>query len=84
MAFFAPLDDHDDILEPERLLAQVAEAAPAASEPDPVIVDTLSPPLPPVAATSPATDPLAPPAPQPRGWQPAFVADDKRKRNLSE
>jgi hypothetical protein len=84
MAFFAPLDDRDDILEPERLIAQAARAA---SEPDPVIVDTLSPPLPPVAETSTATDPLAPPAPesrQQRGWQPAFVADDKRKRNLSE
>jgi hypothetical protein len=98
MAFFAPVDDRNEHgslappsvapLRPHDDLVDVVEYMPpalqAGTEQEPVIVDTMDP-LPPVAAEKLAPQPNASDTAQPRrGWQPAFVADDTRKRNLIE
>ena len=81
MAFFAPFGDHNDLVDIVRYEPPVLQAEP---EPDPVIVNTIDP-LPPVAAEEPAPQQQASEtARSRRGWQPAFVTDDTRKRNLSE
>jgi hypothetical protein len=81
MAFFAPFDDRNPLVD---IVQYEPPAVHAEPELDSVIVDTMNP-LPPVAAEAPAREAKTNDARQSRrGWQPAFVADDTRRRNLSE